>query len=381
MSQPVLPLLSSSLEPIKTYYAVRRGHQVKNCIFLSWEDCKRHVEGSVASLSGVEYRAFTDFYQAEQYLFPNDAADSNPTFIGPPAAFQADVAVSTITAVPPPVLLQPSAPDPLHVAPAPAPVSTRKNHNKPGTKWMIMFNKLQQIYQENGHTQLPENQRELIAWCKKQRAYYRLMTDQQRPSPMTTFKVQLLTSIGFSFEGETAQTAVNLPLENPPYYPPQPVHLAHIATFQVPLGDLKPAAAAAPADTDIPTSTRLYRPTKHWNRCFDRLQAYKLSHNGSIEIPKTDTENADLHQWCTEQQAQFKAWKLGKGNYLQEKIERMESLGFVFNYKSWDERIQMLLQYREQKIRTMQNRAYGRKTFATYGIIKIPESHPELGKW
>jgi len=438
--QSVLPLsyppTNRSTAPIKTYYAVRSGYNVKNCLFFSWEDCKRHVvpDSFISLTDGVEYHAFSDFHQAELYLFPNNATTNTTTTTTStttatsstdPAADKMKpgqvvsqsvvpsmpTATATATAVPAAAaaavpagrIVDNSLPHRYQTVSSasmtcnPSAASTRKNHEKPGTKWMSMLNKLLQFYQANRHTRIPDSQRELLAWSKKQRTYYRLLVDQ-KPTPMTALKIQLLSSAGFNFDGESAiassQKSVSPKASSHSQPDSQPHHQVYISPptkQQVPTQNLITSATAAanstvtsgtlPYDTDHPSAVRSYKPTKHWNRCFDRLHAYKLSHNGSIEIHKIDTENADLHQWCTEQQAQFKAWKMGKGNYLQEKIERLESIGFVFNYKSWEERIEMLTKYREEKIKTMQNRAYGKKTFETHGIIKIPESHPELGKW
>ena len=117
------------------------------------------------------------------------------------------------------------------------------------------------------------------------------------------------------------------------------------------------------------------RPSKNWMAMFRKLQAYRNKH-GSFQIGFTNNNNGGddhddedhlaLKRWISDQKHQYKCYKTGKKHYSsQMKRKLLQTIGFDFEFHPFDEKIEQLKQYKLQ---------HGKDA-------PIPKNHPELGSW
>lgn len=106
------------------------------------------------------------------------------------------------------------------------------------------------------------------------------------------------------------------------------------------------------------------RPSKKWMAMFRQLQAHRLK-TGSFYICPTDVENAGLKRWIFEQKHQHKCYLLGRKHFSsQMKRELLNSIGFDFEFHSFDERCEQLKKFKEDN-----------------GHVDVPDNDPLLGSW
>ena len=73
-----------------------------------------------------------------------------------------------------------------------------------------------------------------------------------------------------------------------------------------------------------------------WGTKFNELVAYKDAHGGSCNVPYSYAENPQLGRWVSNQRAQYKKFQQDPSTFsmTQERIERLESIGFEWNGRS-----------------------------------------------
>ena len=73
-----------------------------------------------------------------------------------------------------------------------------------------------------------------------------------------------------------------------------------------------------------------------WGTTFNELVAYKDSHEGSCNVPQRYAENPKLGNWVSTQRKQYKKFQQdpSTSQITQERIERLESIGFEWNGRS-----------------------------------------------
>ena len=73
-----------------------------------------------------------------------------------------------------------------------------------------------------------------------------------------------------------------------------------------------------------------------WDTKFNELVAYKDAHGGSCNVPNRYAENPQLGRWVDHQRTQYKKFQQDSAttSMTQERIERLESIGFEWNGRS-----------------------------------------------
>ena len=73
-----------------------------------------------------------------------------------------------------------------------------------------------------------------------------------------------------------------------------------------------------------------------WDTKFNELVAYKDMHGGSCNVPFRYAENPQLGNWVSTQRKQYKKFQQdpSTSQMTQERIERLESIGFEWNGRS-----------------------------------------------
>jgi hypothetical protein len=117
--------------------------------------------------------------------------------------------------------------------------------------------------------------------------------------------------------------------------------------------------APAPAVEHSPyLKSRLRRPTKKWEGFFKKLKEYRNEEDGTLDCVRAGIEDDTLHKWIVTQNQEYKAFREGRttnNTMFDEKITRLQSIGFVFDvegkanrrtiHKTWMENLGKLKQY------------------------------------
>ena len=319
------------------YYAVRRGKNIKNCIFLEWDDCKAFVEDDTVA----EYHVFDALEEAAAYLMETEAP-LPPDVHVPEPAIQTDTpsvpAESQANTVNSPLVEQNDVQLLTSVVHANVPPSKKRplDHDiqevkgrsyRPTKKWEEMFCMLEESLRKGTGEHLEDGK--LKQWMKDQSYKYKLF-QENKPSSMNEEKVQRLLAIGFDFQS----------------------------------ANIQPVASQDPGIS--PASKNPPRIQKRWQESCDKLKAYMEAHNGSWEIDPEDHENARLREWIKDQQLEYRKWSEGQDALMtDEKVKELETIGFQFAHVKWDDRIEQLKEYKKQN-----------GDFA--GVF---DKDTELGKW
>ena len=104
------------------------------------------------------------------------------------------------------------------------------------------------------------------------------------------------------------------------------------------------------------------RPTKAWERMHDKFKAH-IDAKGTTVVYESD--NAALFKWIRQQEIEYKNLLDGKGSSMfQSKIDKLQHLGFKFEYISVQDRYTMLIKFKEEN-----------------GHYNVPSTLPVLDKW
>ena len=236
------------------------------------------------------------------------------------------------------------------------------------TRWEAMYQALSAYKEEHGNCDVPSGYKsnlQLGVWCTKQRA-------MRTKGKLSDDKIARLLSIGFDFDPFTAQwEAMYLALaaykeehgscDVPRQYKPNP-QLARWCHKQRTSNNR--GALSEERIERMETLGFDFDPkTTAWEEKFQELVEFKAEHR-HCDVPRGYPPNPHLATWCSNQRTLNK-----KGVLSEERIERMETLGFDFDPKTtaWEEKFQELLAYRDE-----------------FGHCNVPQSYvanPPLGMW
>lgn len=169
----------------------------------------------------------------------------------------------------------PSTPPQSDVAymPSQAPVPTVGGE---GSSWEKRFAELVEFKAKHGHCEVPQNYKDntsLGIWVNKQRMEQKLRVEGKNSS-LNDVRLQRLESVGFRWAKRKGQVS--------------------------------------------------------WNEKFEELKAYKKKH-GNCHVPTKYKENTALGRWVSTQRAEYKKYCDGeKTNMTDEKIRRLEGIGFAW---------------------------------------------------
>ena len=193
---------------------------------------------------------------------------------------------------------------------------TTTRAEKMEAKWDSYFDLLHLYKKDHGDCLVPKSYVNdgiaLGMWVLTQRQQYRKL-QEGKPSPMTQERINKLETLGFVWEPLEAQ----------------------------------------------------------WNSNFDLLRQYKEG-NGDCLVPKSCViDGVALGNWVVRQRQTYQKLQEGKPSPMtQERINKLEALGFVWNAleAQWNSNFELLLQYKEDK-----------------GDCLVPQNHQiddvALGKW
>mmetsp|Transcript_33143 Transcript_33143/g.97763 ORF Transcript_33143/g.97763 Transcript_33143/m.97763 type:complete len:713 (-) Transcript_33143:38-2176(-) len=180
--------------------------------------------------------------------------------------------------------------------------------------WDAMYTQLREFKDKEGHTNVPAKQSILRNWVMKQKKEYERLRKNE-PSHLTARQVQMLNDLKMNWEIKT---------------------------------------------------------TLKWSERFEQLKAFKQKHTHCIVPRNYDEENMEgLGKWIAQQRHAYRLLKDGKPTTMTaERVQQFNDLGMVWSIlkqstkpraerKSWQERFEELLAYKEEK-----------------GTTSVPQSYP-----
>ena len=413
--------VDATLTPMRIY-AIRRGKDVTNGVFLQYEDCKHMIEG----IADAEYRVFENMNDALVYLnpiasstdrpptdyyVPNDVVspDANANVNVPavkaeathtePAAmtFAAGQLATTPTTTSTSTSTSTSAKKPSRISAGSsfskhARKRTKADNNpnrRPTKAWEKMFEKFKNHVKERGtHNVTSIDDPVLHKWTKQQEIEYKNLLNG-KGSSMFEAKINKLQEVGFKFNYISIQDRYamlfkfkeehghyNVPPSNELY---KWIEKQRVAAKKFSRGDdapyfdmrLKELMALGvhsspeqdPVQMDA-TDELAYEHDQNWDVYFNQILRFKQE-NGHCHIPKS--ANKDLHAWVQRQHLEYQKIADGKPNHhTLERIQKLTDIGFVFEKRKqsvkWEERIMQLKRYKEK-----------------HGHMRVPKSNAELG--
>ncbi|CAJ1933027.1 unnamed protein product [Cylindrotheca closterium] len=141
-------------------------------------------------------------------------------------------------------------------------------------QWRAQFQRLIQYKMKHGHCCVPHSYKEdpmLARWVKRQRYQYKKFKDGNPSSTITTARIQELESIGFVWHSHASA----------------------------------------------------------WLEKFNELKAYQQK-TGHCNVPSDYPENRALSSWVKCQRRQYKLFSAGSSSMTIDRLQALESLGFVF---------------------------------------------------
>ena len=269
---------------------------------------------------------------------------------------------------------------------------TRLSWNRDDDKWWKHFAELNRFEEKHGDCNVPIHYQanpQLAKWVMNQRAYYHRFIDEnwKRSPGITKERIEALNKIGFEWR-----------LRERPEWDER---YDELVIYKEEHGDtLVPTDARGDSGNKyrelamwVNTQRREYRllqEGKHsqitgkriekleaigfvwyaqeaaWEEKFAELVEFKASH-GHTDVPRS-WENKSLHNWVNRQRRFYKKLKEGKPTLTEERIERLESIGFEWRSKNtyqWMIRLGELRDFYDEN-----------------GVVPIPQAeHPTLYNW
>lgn len=95
-----------------------------------------------------------------------------------------------------------------------------------------------------------------------------------------------------------------------------------------------------------------------WQDNFEKLVQFQKEHEGSTLVPTKSHPDRNFSSWVANQRYEYKLWQeskrtgkeLKKGGLTQERVDKLNSIGFVWNVfdEKWKEMFGQLLRYKEE---------------------------------
>ena len=199
---------------------------------------------------------------------------------------------------------------------------------------------------ENGHTRVPQSQKQLGKWVDYQRQCYWKKQKGEKVA-LTDERISQLEAIGFEWRVRHA-----LPMKLNVHASPG------AAGLKSDEGDER----AAGEDVDL---SSVFTPQKEmevsdnaheyaWNRHFDELSRYQQACGTTVVTKATHRyeyakEVAALANWCDRQRTAYRKLKAGdKGGLNRSRVKRLQDLGFEFevegkptDFRGWDAKLEI----------------------------------------
>jgi hypothetical protein len=218
----------------------------------------------------------------------------------------------------------------------------------------------------HGHCNVPRNYSEntkLAKWVAQQRVYYRLHK-KGKTSPMTTFRIQELESLGFewashasAWEDRLSELADYRKIHGHCNVPQNYSENAKLANW---VGTQRENYRLRKEGKTLSmTLSRIQELESlgfEWGVCItawqDRLSKladYRKIH-GHCNVPRNYSENNQLGRWVSQQRGYYRLHKEGKKSSMTTfRIQELESLGFEWGVcvTAWEDRLSELADYRK----------------------------------
>lgn len=368
-------------------YAVRRGKDVSNCLFFSFDDARSQVE----QCPFAEYIVVSSMEEGRRYLTtfqPNDNihhfnidSSNSSSNSGNCSANESCDEMNSST-----ILNN----------------SSKSAAKVPPPSWIRSLKELQVHRDTTGSFDIiPDDPKleSLRKWVYEQTYQFKQLKEGKK-SHMNEHKLKMFQDIGFEFDYETwgvrfAQLKAfhdkygHLDLSVDPamnctglgkWLTQQMTWIVTASKGKkislsddqmnrlISLGINVDSAKANLGEKAKTKTLRVERASarQNWDRMFQELEAYKAQH-GHLNV--SFQENKSLAAWIVTQRTEYKKLKNGQSTRMTAiKMQKLTELGFQFSkrpsYKSWDERLEQL-----------------KKFHAEHGHVRIPVSDVELGEF
>ncbi|WP_257616748.1 DEAD/DEAH box helicase [Chlamydia suis] len=234
--------------------------------------------------------------------------------------------------------------------------------------WEEKFMELKLFREEHGHCKVPEGypqNPQLASWVSNQRQYF-------KKGKLAEDRIERLEEIGFVWrvlEEEWEENFLELKRFQEehghckvPYKYPQNPQLASWVSNQ--RKDFKKGDLSEDRIERLEEIGFVWRVLEEaWEENFLELQRFREEH-GHCKVPQGYPQNPQLALWVSDRRKKFK-----KGKLAEDRIERLEELGFVWDVteEAWEENFLELQRFREE-----------------HGHCKVPKRYPQnpsLGVW
>ncbi|GFH61991.1 hypothetical protein CTEN210_18467 [Chaetoceros tenuissimus] len=234
--------------------------------------------------------------------------------------------------------------------------------------WNERFEKLKEFKTQQGHCNVPHKyqlNKALGYWVNNQREQYKLLSKGKKSS-MTEQRVKKLENIGFMWNrlkdtwNERYEELKEYKLQygncNVPFNYELSKALGGWVIEQrqqyrkMSEGVYSFMTQERVAKLETLGFSWVLRSKDTWNERFEELKEFKAQ-QGHFNVPNKYDANKALGNWVQMQRQQYKRLSNGlKSTMTQERVEKLESIGFVWNHlnDTWEERYKQLTLYQSQ---------------------------------
>jgi len=310
------------------FYAVKKGKGVRNCIFLSWDDCNSHVE----HFDDASYSVFNDIDHAVSYVLDNDLIDFKNMYMESQCSEEdKDSGQREKTA------------------------STEVD------KFEVDGNKKCTKRKEIRHMMTEESKNSI--GDEGQTTCLHPSVEKECPTKREKVKKDSVTENEETTQlSDRIDTDENTPLSQLRKRKADDNNYDHgKRSIQ------KPKVGKTVVTNKNPTKYEKNLDEK-WEENFSQLVEY-ASRCGTTDIPSSDKCHADLFKWINQQRNEYRKIQASKPSRLTIiQMQRLYDIGFRFGtkrvYLTWKDRFELLQEF-----------------YAVHRHVKVPVRHPELGNW
>ncbi|WP_257615700.1 helicase associated domain-containing protein, partial [Chlamydia suis] len=227
--------------------------------------------------------------------------------------------------------------------------------------WEENFLALKRFQEEHGHCKVPQRylqNPQLASWVSTQRCAF-------KKGKLSEDKIARLEEIGFVWDVREEEWEENfLELKRfqeehghckvPQWYPQNPFLGVWVSTQRQDFKEGKLSEDKIERLEEIGFVWNVFE--EEWEENFLELQRFREEH-GHCKVPQRYPQNPQLASWVSSQRKDFK-----KGKISEDKIARLEELGFVWDIfeEGWEENFLELQRFQEE-----------------HGHCKVPEGYPQ----
>ncbi|KAL9190124.1 hypothetical protein ACHAXT_007335 [Thalassiosira profunda] len=229
---------------------------------------------------------------------------------------------------------------------APKPVHAKAG-GKFSAKWQMSYDQLKEFQAQNGHTRVPQAQKQLGKWVDYQRQCYWKKQKGEKVA-LTDERIHQLEAIGFEWRIRHV-----LPMKSS--LPGTP-GVASLKSGEGNEGDDVDLSSVFAASKEVEAGDS----EQTWNRHFDELSRYQQAVGTTLVTKGGHSEYAQevaaLANWCDRQRAAYKKLKAGdRGGLNRSRVKRLQQIGFVFemdgrpmDFRGWDGKLEMLKAFQKE---------------------------------